>query len=131
MLISIVILGILLVLIFGWRAVSSFRHLRSAPMRPLPDAGEIEKIRGWMTIPYVAKLYNIPEEYLWEQVGISPEGNEAKSLAELTVEYYPEHELNVLNKVKVAVREFSLRSRPPRPDEPPMPGKPDFPTPAP
>lgn len=115
-----ILAGLLLVLVFGWRAISSFRHLRGAPMRPGPDAGEIDKIRGWMTVPYVARLYNIPEGYLWKKIGLSAEGNQASSLAELTVKYYPEHDLYVLNQVKAAVRDFFLE-RPPRP---PIPGTP-------
>lgn len=126
-----IMVGLALVLFFGWRAMSSLHHLRGAPMRRAPDAGEIEKIRGWMTIPYVARLYDVPEKYLWAQVGISPVGNEAKSLAELTVIYYPDQGLYVLNRVKLAVHEFFLRSRPPRPDEPPLPGRPELTTPAP
>ncbi len=45
-------------------------------------AGQIklESLRGWMTLPYIAKVYGVPESRLRETLGLPPTGDEDRSL---------------------------------------------------
>lgn len=64
-------LGLLLMLVFGMRSFSSFNEMRYVREQGL-DRGtaSVEAIRGWMTVGYVAVAYAVPEEYLFNYLGI-------------------------------------------------------------
>ena len=48
------------------RAVQSLQHQHT-----LAKAGDVSTIRPWMTIPYVAHNYHVPEGYLYDSLHIS------------------------------------------------------------
>lgn len=107
---SLVILGLLAVSFFGLRALHAFRRFNSQPPPPFPAYGaeesetDVELIRDWMTIPFIAKTYQVPPPVLFEALGISPRHNDEKSLEQLNEEYFPEAPGLVLNLIKAAVR---------------------------
>ena len=95
------IAGILLSAFFGLRAVHSFAHLRQDGFHPgNPD---VNTIRGWMTVPYIARVYRVSPDYLYQQIGIPITGNDGKSLVDLNREYFPGQPGVVLQKVKDAI----------------------------
>ena len=70
------IAGILLSAFFGLRAVHSFAHLRQDGFHPgNPD---VNTIRGWMTVPYIARVYRVSPDYLYQQIGVPATGNDGK-----------------------------------------------------
>ncbi len=75
---------------------------------------DVELIRGWMTVPFIAELYRVPD-LLFDALKISPEGNREKSLRDLNREYYPDADSFVLETVKATVRNSS--------DVPPTPSR--------
>lgn len=97
--------GALLIGLFGWRALHAMRGFRGRP--PMPPPGKIETdvelIRDWMTVPFVAHMYHVPGPILFEALQIPPQGNDEKSLAELNREYFPNDSGCVLAKVKETV----------------------------
>jgi hypothetical protein len=68
-------------------------------------------IRDWMTIPFIARTYNVPPHSLFAALQI-PEhkDNREKSLQQLNEEYYPQTPGIVLKKVKATI----LANLPPR-----------------
>lgn len=50
---------------------SNVRQARSLP-RPVPRAASIEQIASWMTIPYIARIYHIPEQDLFQVIEHDP-----------------------------------------------------------
>ncbi len=59
-----IVIGLLITVRFGMRAVRSFGILRHRPFPPALET-DVELIRGWMTIPYIAHVYSVPDEILW------------------------------------------------------------------
>lgn len=112
--ISLIVLGLVLVLFFGFRAVRSYIRIHQTGLHP--GVTNVEAIRGWMTIPYIAKAYHVPPNYLFEKVGIPPTGNQDKSLGQLNREYNLEP-MAVLNTVKDAIRQYQAE-HPPSPEAP-------------
>ena len=115
---AILILGLILAIFFGLRLLSTFREFRErgAPSVFLTEAGpaetDVERIRDWMTIPFIAKMYNVPPPVLYEALGISPRGNQEKSLRQLNEEYFRGAPGLVEEKIKAAVLENMQLPRP-------------------
>lgn len=111
LILGLVVVGLLAVSFFGLRALHAFRKFNSQPPPPFPLAhnGEqaetdVELIRAWMTIPFIARTYQVPPPLLFEALDISPRGNDEKSLEQLNEEYFPEAPGLVLKLIKAAVR---------------------------
>ena len=129
--IGLIAIGVLIVGFFGLRTLRAFREFRGH--RPPPpfapaDAQEVETdvelIRDWMTIPFIARTYHVPSKILFNAVGISPRGNDEKSLAQLNEEFFPSENGVVMEKVKAAVLE---NQPPPIPTSPSAPTAPSVP----
>ena len=104
---ALIALGILLVGFFGMRAFHAYKRIHEGgygPGKPPPAMeSDVEMIRDWMTIPYIAQMYGVPPRMLFEALEIPEKGNRDKSLQELNLEYFPDAPGSVLEKVKAAV----------------------------
>ena len=113
LLISLVVLGLFLTLFFGVRAARSYLRIWQTGLQP--GVTDVEAIRGWMTVPYIARAYAVPEEVIFERLDIPPgEDNRARSLAQLNRLYAPGERGLILETVKQVVRAYLA--------EPPVPG---------
>lgn len=123
---GLITLGLILAGFFGLRAFHAFRKLEGRRPPPLPPSAaeqaetDVELIREWMTIPFIAKTYHVPPPVLFKALEISPNGNGEKSLKELNDEYFPDAPGRVLELIKDAVR----ASQPPTAPAPPDPASP-------
>lgn len=59
-----------------------------------------------MTLPYIAKAYAVPEEYLFEKLGIAQENNRRKSLMQLNRTHYPAQRGVILDLVRAALESY-------------------------
>lgn len=106
-----VLAGALSVVLFGARTLRALRDLREQAPLPAPhnvsDPAQtsVERIRSWMTVPFIARMYGIPSSVLFEALEISPRGNEEKSLTQLNEQYFPAVPGIVEAKIKAAVLE--------------------------
>jgi hypothetical protein len=99
-----IVVGLLLVIWFGFHsAVSAIRVWRTSLQ---PGVTDVEAIRGWMTIPYIAQSFDVPDKYLFESLGIPAEGNQRKSLGKLNREYAPGERGAILKRVEAALRRY-------------------------
>ena len=109
-----IMIGLLTAGFFGIRAIFALREFQKygPPHRPpfaeaserQPAETDIDLIRDWMTVPYIAKTYQVSPRILFEALGISPRGNEGKSLAQLNEEYLPGSPGLVIEVVKGVIR---------------------------
>ena len=122
---SLIAIGLILVAISGPRAYQAWREVRghrSPPnliMEAMPDATDAELVRDWMTIPFIARMYNIPPSEFYKALDIPQRGNEEKSLTQLNSQYYPEAPGFVETTIKAVVLE-NLPQEEPSPS-PPVP----------
>ena len=111
----IIIVGSLIVGFFGLRAFRTFNEVREYQPPPpfAPESAQIETnvelIRDWMTISYISRTYDVPPKILFDALGISPRGNEEKSLAQLNEKYSPKTPGIIVEVVKAAI----LANQPP------------------
>jgi len=121
---SMIFTGIVIAGLFGWRSLHAFREFRGDRPEPAFSADsqqmqtDVELIRDWMTIPFVAKMYKVSRPVLYKALDISPQGNQGKSLKQLNEEYFPEAPGIVETRVKAAVLE---NSQLPAPTPPTLP----------
>ncbi len=118
--ILLIILGILFTAFFGLRSFRAYKKFDGHRPPRFGTPGKVETdeelIRNWMTVPYIAELYRVPEPALFDALKIPPYGeNLDKSLKSLNTEYYPAADGFVLETVKAAVKEL----QPPAPDSAP------------
>ena len=57
-----------LLLVVGARSVQAYQSMRNE-QRVL--AGEAVGVRPWMTIPYISRVYDVPEDELFRTLGLS------------------------------------------------------------
>lgn len=112
-----IVIGGVLVVLFGVRAVRSFFHLREMGRRPTMT--DVSQIRGWMTVPYIAKAYAVPEEELFDALGLPGPENRKRSLADMNRALAPGKPGLMVETVQDAITRFQSR-HPPR-GEPPKP----------
>ena len=108
---TLIFVGIVIAGLFGWRALHAFREFRGHRPPPAFSAdsqqveSDVELIRDWMTIPFIARMYQVPRPVLYKALDISPQGNQDKSLEQLNEEYFPEAPGIVETKIKAALLE--------------------------
>jgi hypothetical protein len=83
--IVLVIVGLGLVGFFGMRVYHAYSRFQHAEL----SAGttDVEAIRGWMTLPYIARAYGVPEDALFVALGIPKAGNQQLSVRQLVTKY--------------------------------------------
>jgi hypothetical protein len=122
LIILLILLGLLITLRFGMRAFRAFGVLRHRPFPP-PMETDVELIRGWMTIPYIAHVYSVPDDILWQSLGIPPmqlEEARRTDLGHLNQTLFPGQPMEALRRVKQAILDFQAHQPPPPPNAPPV-----------
>ncbi|MFN8542325.1 MAG: hypothetical protein U0232_33210 [Thermomicrobiales bacterium] len=62
------VLAACLLLVVGVRSVRAYQGMRNEQR---VRAGEAVGVRPWMTIPYIARVYGVPEDELFRALGIA------------------------------------------------------------
>ncbi len=112
--IALLLLGIVIVAFFGIRVLHGFRKFNGhRPPPPGKVETDVELIRDWMTVPFISRMYHVPDEIIFEALEISPKNNRDKSLKNLNQELFPDNDGVVLDLVKATILEHQP---PPAPD---------------
>ena len=126
--IILIIAGLLLVCLFGMRTLRGFGHARRMDFMQ-GGATDVEMLRGWMTIPHIARIYRVPEDYLFESLGLAAnETDRRSSLAQLNRRLAPGQPNLVLDKLKAAILQYQaahpeITLTPVAPPPIPLPGE--------
>ena len=83
--IALIVIGLALVFFFGRGFWRDYMRLQQRGLQP--GVTDVEAIRGWMTLPYVARAYGVPEAELFEALGIPQAENQGLSIKQLADKY--------------------------------------------
>jgi hypothetical protein len=108
--ILLIIIGLALIGFFGFRAVRSYIRLEHMGLQP--GTSNVDAIRGWMTVPYIAKAYNVPEEHLFTALKIPANENQKRSLAQIQHAYDFGEKGAIIEAVKAAIQQYQQTPRP-------------------
>jgi hypothetical protein len=102
--IALVIAGLGMVGFFGIRAYRAYdRFQHDVPATGLRD---VEAIRGWMTLSYIARAYGVPEDALFEALTLPKAGNARLSVKQLVAKYDRDPQATRQTIQKVLLREL-------------------------
>lgn len=76
MALSVLAIGLALVATFGLRAWNGWQFTQ----RVARGEVQVETLRGWMTLPYIARVHGVPEAELRAALGLPTSGHESRSL---------------------------------------------------
>jgi hypothetical protein len=85
MTIGLIVVGLGLIGFFGMRAYRAYTRIRPAELAV--GTTDVEALRGWMTLPYIARAYGVPEDSLFAALAIPKEGNQRLSVKQLVAKY--------------------------------------------
>jgi hypothetical protein len=111
--IALVVTGLVLVILFGVRIIHSFGEMQYIREQGL-DLGtaDVEAIRPWMTVRFVAVAYGVPQEYLFAELGIPfDQRNSNETLRSLNRKYdfgrpVDDDQPPILEKTKEAIVQY-------------------------
>ena len=112
---ALVIAGLALILFFGMRAYHDYERFQRIGSG---ITNEVQTIRGWMIIPYIAQSYEVPEEMLFDALHIPGHENRDLSLRQLASKY-DRHPNTIRHTVQRAIVDFyhPPQHQPPPPRE--------------
>ena len=116
LIIVLVVMGLALVGFFGWRAFRDYRRLQERGLTT--GVIDAEAIRGWMTLPYIAQAYGVPQATLFERLGIPEAGNEALSIKQIA-DQFGRDPAEIRQVVQDAVQEYLATHTPDPAQAPP------------
>ncbi len=102
-----ILAGFALTAFYGVRVLRTYRQLHRIPLQP--GVTDVNLVRTWMTIPYIARAYRVPEDVLWQGLGIPREGNRFKSLRLLDRAYAQGQPGVILNRVKELIHQYQIQ----------------------
>lgn len=72
--VKVILIGLLLLLALATTAFAANATIQAVKrfqqQKALAAAGDVRTIRPWMTIPYIARFYHVPEAYLYRSLHI-------------------------------------------------------------
>ena len=101
-LVAVIVIGLALSVVFGLGAVRGARRMHGAKRQA--DSLDTQGIQGWMTVPYIAKVYHLAPEELYRAASIPSLGSDNKSLQALNKELFPGQKGLVFQRIQEAVR---------------------------
>jgi len=102
--IGLIVIGLVFTAFFGMRVLHAFKKFNGHhPPPPGKVETDVELIRDWMTIPFISRMYRVPEKTLFDAIGIPPFSNHDKSLKDINQDYYPNADGSVLDMVKKTI----------------------------
>ncbi len=127
-----ILIGVAVIVFFGMRAVRSFVRIRgngNFGKPPPAKQTDLDLIRDWMTVPYIARMYDVPPEALFKSLDLDKntfdkdaDKNYGKmSLKELNDKLYPNEEGIILAHVKASIQAMQKQEQPPQFPATPLP----------
>lgn len=106
-----IIVCVVLVFLFGIRLYQNLFTLRNHHIHP--GQTDVNLIQGWMTVPYIAEMYTVPEDVLWKDLAIPPDHNQLKPLSLLEREFARGKPGAIEQQLKQIIQTYQAQYPPP------------------
>jgi hypothetical protein len=111
--------GLVIIAFFGFRLMHELKRWGPPPgPKPFATTTDVTLIREWMTVPYIAHTYAVPDRMLFDALEIPEKDNRKKSLLDINNEYFPEQDGLVIALIQEAILAF--QGQVPLPPMPPL-----------
>lgn len=118
-LLAAIVVALVVVLIFGGRAAWRLAWRLAGPPPP-PRQTDVTQIAEWMSVPYVARAYRVPNPELYAALGVEPAGRRTQTIRAIAQERgIPPAQ--AVEQVRAAVRAWQATHAPPPGADPPRP----------
>lgn len=105
--------GIICIVVAIFLGIRIFHDIRREP-RPIPREVRIDLIQGWMTIHYISRTYDVPEQILLEEMHLSSANFRRLSLMKIAKQQGKSTN-QVIAEVRNIIGNFQQAGIPPRP----------------
>ncbi len=109
-----VIVGVLLLLALGiaiFAAVATIQAFQGLQQQSaLVNSGDVRTVSDWMTIPYIARTYHIPEDYLYQWLHITGVQKLQHDTLRLLAARYHWSVSDLVHSVQAAIRAYRAHS---------------------
>jgi hypothetical protein len=82
---------------------------------PIPRQTDVSLIQEWMTVPFIARSYKIPEAILYEKLEIDPLNNRKSNLSSIATKT-GKSTPQIINQIKNVISEFQKNQPSPPPN---------------
>ena len=113
--IALIVLGTGVIIFFSFKSYSAYREIRFVRLHHFNSKNpDTSVVRPWMSIQYVSSAFRIPEEYLFQKIGIPmTQKNSLSSFRMLNSSFHigPEDDVSILlRKVQAAIDAFDAQA---------------------
>jgi hypothetical protein len=102
------------ILIATYIGMRIFQRVSHRPP-PIPRQTDVSLIQEWMTIPFIARSYSIPEPILFEKFSLDPATNRKSNLTSLASKSGMSTQ-QVIDLIKLTIQDFQ-KNQPSPPDK--------------
>jgi hypothetical protein len=111
-----VIVGVLLLLALSvtiFAAVATIQAFQGLQQQSaLVNSGDVRTVSDWMTIPYIARTYHVPEDYLYQWLHITGAQKPLHVTLRLLAARYHRTVSDMVRSVQAAIRAYRAHSPP-------------------
>ena len=111
-----VLVGVLLLLALGITIIAAVATIQAIQgfqqQNSLVKADDVRTVRDWMTIPYIARMYHVPENYLYQSLHITDAQKPVHDTLRLIAARYHRTVTGVIQNVQAAIQAYRSQHPP-------------------
>lgn len=108
--VKLVIVGVLLLLALGVTIIAAVATIQAFQgfqrQNSLVKADDVRSVSDWMTIPYIARTYHVPENYLYQWLHITSAQKPRHATLRLLAVQYHRTVNSIIQSVQAAIRAY-------------------------
>lgn len=112
------LIGVLLLLAVGMTIIATLATIQAfqgyQQQSSMLHAGDVRSVSDWMTIPYIARTYHIPEDYLYQWLHITGKQKPVHATLRLLAAHYHRTVNSVIQSVQAAIKAYHAQHPPTR-----------------
>jgi hypothetical protein len=111
-----VLVGVLLLLAIGIAIIATLATIQAyqgfQQQSSLVKADDVRSVSDWMTIPYIARTYHVPEEYLYQWLHITDRQKPVHATLRLLAARYHRTVNSMIQSVQMAIQAYRTQHPP-------------------